>query len=150
MKVNQTITVSVPPARAFEAFTRDLNDWWPRSHHIGEGEDYVTKFEPEVEGRWIETHASGEECQLGRILVWEPPHRIVFTWEIGVDWKIDPSTANEIEVTFSAVGDSGTRVDLEHRKIEKFGERAEAIASAVAGENGWPLILAHYRDSLIS
>jgi uncharacterized protein YndB with AHSA1/START domain len=148
--VRQSISVDVPVERAFDVFTRGFASWWPLdSHHIGQKDATDAVMEPRVGGRWFERAADGTECEWGRVLAWEPPHRVVLGWQLSADWVYDPDPAHgtEIEVTFTADGD-GTRVELEHRNLDRYGDRAEEVRTAVSSEGGWPGLLALFKASV--
>jgi uncharacterized protein YndB with AHSA1/START domain len=148
--VRTEVRVAVAPERAFEAFTREFGAWWPReSHHLGEQPLQDAILEPGVGGRWYERTVDGAECDWGRVLVWEPPARLVLAWQIDADWRHDPELVTEVEVRFTADGD-GTRVALEHRLLERFGERAADTRAALASEGGWTGLLRRYADQVTS
>ncbi|WP_055478008.1 SRPBCC family protein [Sphaerimonospora mesophila] len=143
--VRHTVTVPLPVERAFSVFTDGFDKWWPRSHRIGATEIAEAVLEPRAGGRWYERSADGSECDWGRVLVFEPPHRLVVTWHINGQWQYDPDPghASEVEVRFTE--DAGhTRVDLEHRHIERHGGSAVQLSEAVASQNGWSVILGGY------
>jgi uncharacterized protein YndB with AHSA1/START domain len=127
-------------AHVFSTLTERVDLWWPRSHHIGKSEPFVARLEPRLGGRWYETGADGSECDGGRVLVWEPPHRLVLSWDINALWQYDPSIANEVEILLTAEGE-GTRLQLEHRKIERYGDQAEAMHAALDSPGGWSAIM---------
>jgi len=135
--VRKSITVNAPAAHAFAVFAEKQDTWWPRSHHIGAREKFSAILEPKVGGRWYERGDDGGECNWGRVLVWEPPHRMVLSRDINAQWKYDPSVANEVEVKFIAESRERTRVELEHRKIERYGDKAEAMLKAFDSPDGW-------------
>ena len=139
--VSKSTIVNAPVAHVFATFTERQDNWWPRSHHIGARESFTVILEGRPGGRWYERGDDGSECNWGRVLVWEPPHRVVLAWEINADWKYDPSIANEVEVKFIAEGRGRTRVELEHRKIERYGDKAEAMLKAFDSPDGWTGIL---------
>jgi uncharacterized protein YndB with AHSA1/START domain len=142
LAVRKTIVVNVPQAHAFLVFTEKHGSWWPlASHHIGAQAAQTAILEPRAGGRWYERGVDGSECDWGRVLVWDPPQRLVLSWEIGADWKHDSSLSTEVEVRFIAEGPRTTRVELEHRDLERFGEKAQAMRSAFDSEGGWTGIL---------
>jgi Activator of Hsp90 ATPase homolog 1-like protein len=150
MLVNRSITVAAPVERAFGVFTDQFDAWWPRTHHIGDAEMDVAVLEPWRGGRWYEKGVDGSECDWGRVLIWEPPHRLMVSWQIDVNWKHepDPTTASEIEVRFTPEGPSQTRVELEHRAFERHGDDGKTIHDAVGGEGGWGALLERYAAAL--
>jgi len=144
--VRKSIHVNAPPQRAFEVFTAGIGRWWPKSHKIGAAEMEKPVIEPREGGRWYERDVDGSECEIGKVLVWEPPARLVLAWQLGADWKYDPDLVTEVEVTFTPES-GGTRVELEHRHLERMGEDAEAAREAIGSPNGWGLILQLYSES---
>jgi uncharacterized protein YndB with AHSA1/START domain len=140
--VRRSVSVAASPQRAFEVFTQRIGAWWPKaSHHIGAVEPETIVIEPHQGGRWFERAADGSECPLGHVLAWEPPSRLLLAWQLSPEWKFDPELITEVEVLFTPDGEGRTRVDLEHRRLERFGERAQAVAEAVGAPNGWTAIL---------
>jgi uncharacterized protein YndB with AHSA1/START domain len=138
--VRKSIRVATPQARAFEVFTGGLDRWWPKSHCLGSSPVKKLTIEPRLGGRWYELGEDGTETTVGHILVWEPPHRFVVTWEISSQWKSDPGRGSEVEIRFIAEGENSTLVELEHRLFERMGaEHGTAMHDAV--DRGWPQIL---------
>ncbi|HEY7510564.1 MAG TPA: SRPBCC family protein [Vicinamibacteria bacterium] len=130
-----SVTVARPPAEAFEVFTAGIARWWPlRSHSIGEARAAFCAIEPRVGGEVYEVRDDGQRFSWGRVLVWEPPHRLVMSWHPGRPLAV----AQEVEVRFTPEG-GGTRVDLEHRGWEKLGE--EAADARASYEGGWRTVL---------
>jgi uncharacterized protein YndB with AHSA1/START domain len=143
------VTVNVSQERAFELFTHGFNEWWPiDSHHIGEAENPVGIIEPREGGRWYERGDGGVECDWGRVLVWEPPRRVVFAWHLDPDWRFDPDPerATEVEVLFEPEGAGATRVELEHRGFERLGDRADEVRTSVGSEGGWPGLMSTFAE----
>lgn len=137
--VIETIVVDAPIERAFEMFTAGIGSWWPASHHILQAELAEMTFEPRVGGHIIDRGADGSECRWARVLAYEPPHRVVFTWDITLGWQIetDPARTSEVEVRFTPESTERTRVELQHRGIERHGEGWEEMHAAVGSPNGW-------------
>lgn len=143
LAVRQQIVVAAPQQRAFEVFTRDLGKWWPlEGKQIGAQPAETAVMDEHAGGRWYECAADGSECPWGRVLVWEPPHRVVLSWEISAAWQPDPSITSEVEVRFVPEGDDRTRVELEHRGLESYGEQADAMRDLFDSEGAWDAILA--------
>lgn len=139
-----TATVAMPPDKAFEFFTASIGSWWPSAYHIGQAEMADTIIEPKVGGRWYERGEDGSECDWGRVLAWEPPGRLVLTWQINGQWQFDPdpARASEIEVRFTAdesVG--GTRVNLEHRHLDRLVGGQTMHDALVEQGGGWSSVL---------
>jgi uncharacterized protein YndB with AHSA1/START domain len=145
--VRREVTVKAAPARAFEVFTAGIGRWWPKSHHIGSGELLDMIVEPHEGGRWYERSTDGSECELGKVLAWDPPLRLMLGWQLTPDWKYDPDLLTEVEVNFVPLADGSTRVELEHRNLERFGERAEAVRESIGAPGGWTLILQVYAEA---
>jgi uncharacterized protein YndB with AHSA1/START domain len=141
--VRKSVHVSAAPARAFEVFTTGFARWWPPSHSIGKVPQKEVVIEPRVGGRWFERGEDGSECDWGKVLVWEPPARIVLGWQLNADFKFDPSVTTEVEVRFIAEGDV-TRVELEHRHLERLGDQGEVLREKVGSPNGWAGLLEIY------
>jgi len=136
--------VGVPPERAFEVFTRDIGTWWPlESYTLGAQPAVTAVIEPRSGGRWFERAADGSECPWGRVLAYEPPHRLVLSWEISCDWQPDASARSEVEIRFRA-HEGGTRVELEHRGLETYGDRAQQMRDTFGSPEGWGGLLAKF------
>jgi uncharacterized protein YndB with AHSA1/START domain len=135
-------TVSVPVERAFSVFTASFNTWWPAQYHIGQAEMAEAILEPREGGRWYERGIDGSECDWGRVLAWEPPHRLVVTWQVNGYWQYDPDPdhASEIEIRFTADGPEQTVVELEHRHLDRLVE-GQALRDGISGGGGWNAIL---------
>jgi uncharacterized protein YndB with AHSA1/START domain len=132
--VRKRVTVAATPEECFRAFTERLSQWWPPSHVLLKKERVGLAFEPGVGGRYYEWDVDGNEVDWGRVLVWEPPHRLVMTWRVDGRWQSipDDERASEIEVEFTPVG-TGTRVELAHVKLYKHGGDAQRIFAALDG-----------------
>ena len=141
--VRKTIVVQAPQARAFEVFTTRFGSWWPKSHHIGAAEMAEAIIEPRRGGRWYEKGVDGSECDWGEVLAWEPPSRVVLSWHLNGQFKIDENVDSEVEVRFVGEDANTTRVELEHRIT---AADAEAIRVAVDSPNGWSGLLAAYAE----
>ena len=135
--VRKSIAVKASRERAFEVFTTRMGRWWRKDHTLLKSPQADVVLEKRVGGRWYERGEDGSECQWGRVLAWEPPDRILLTWQIDGDWKYDPDFSTEVEVRFIAEGPLTTRVDLEHRLLERYGEKAETVRAALDSADGW-------------
>ncbi len=137
--VRTSIVVEASQERAFEVFTAEIGSWWPADKHILAGELAEMEFEPRVGGRIIDRAVDGSESCWARVLAYEPPDRLVFSWDISLRWQIesDADKTSEVEVRFIAEGEERTRVELEHRALERHGEGWEAMRDAVGSPNGW-------------
>jgi uncharacterized protein YndB with AHSA1/START domain len=140
--VRKQVTVEVGSERAFEVFTKEMASWWKPGHHIAENPFTDIVIEPVVGGRWVEVDADGRECSWGRVLAWEPPERLVLAWQIDGTWSYDEGLVTEVEVRFVAEGPSTTRVELEHRHLERLGELAQPTREAFDDPDGWAGLLA--------
>jgi uncharacterized protein YndB with AHSA1/START domain len=139
--VRHAVTVSAPQERAFEVFTREFNRWWPRSHKIGPAALAEAVIEGREGGRWYERDVDGSECEWGSVLVWEPPSRLVLAWQISGEWAYDADLYTEVEVSFVAEGPDRTRVELEHRGLDAYGEKMDDMRRSFDSPGGWPGIL---------
>ncbi len=137
-----TVTVSVPLEHAFRIFTDSIHTWWPAQYHIGQADMDKAILEPREGGRWYEQGVDGSQCDWGRVLAWEPPHRLVLTWQINGQWQYDPDPqhASEIEVRFTPDGPEQTTVELEHRLLDRLVD-GQAIRDALVGGGGWTAML---------
>jgi uncharacterized protein YciI/uncharacterized protein YndB with AHSA1/START domain len=135
--VKKELTVRTTPARAFAIFTDGIDGWWPREHHIGKSPMKRSIIEPRVGGRWYATCEDGSECDVGRVLVWEPPARLVLAWQITSSWSFDPTFVTEIEVRFAATGPKTTAVSFEHRLLERYAAAASGIRGQLDDPKGW-------------
>ena len=144
--VRKEIVVDAPVERAFAVFTERIGDFKPPEHNLLQAPIVVTVFEPRVGGHIIDRGADGTECRWASILAYDPPHRVAFSWNIGPSWQIEPDPANrsEVEVRFTALGDDRTRVELEHRNIDRHGPGWQAVRDGIEGEAGWPLYLSRF------
>jgi uncharacterized protein YndB with AHSA1/START domain len=131
--VRASIVVAAPVEKAWRVYTEQYGSWYPKGHFLGDGPAETVVIEPHAGGRWYEKQPDGSEPEWGRVLTWQPPHRLVLSWTIGADWKPDPDPAHwsEVEVLFSAVA-GGTRVDLEHRYLGRLGDAAASIHDGVS------------------
>jgi len=148
--VRSSVTVDAPVDRAFAVFTDDIAGWWPPDHHILQTELASMEFEPRVGGSIIDRGVDGSECRWARVLAYDPPRRVVFSWDISLAWQVesDPGRTSEVEVTFTADGERRTRVELEHRHIERHGDGWEQMHGAVASPNGWDVGMQRYADRI--
>jgi uncharacterized protein YndB with AHSA1/START domain len=144
--VRKTLNVNVPVERAFAVFTEKMSAWWPATHHIAQQPFVEIEIERRKGGRWFERAADGTECDWGRVLAWEPPHRVAFAWHLQADWKFDPDPekASEVEIRFFATDAGETRVELEHRNLERHGASWEQVRTSVDSPGGWTAILENF------
>ena len=150
--VRASIVVDAPQQLAFDVFTQDMGGWWPPDHHILEGELAEMVFERREGGRIYDVGVDGSECRWARVLVFEPPERVVISWDITTHWKLetDPARTSEVEVRFVAEGPERTRVELEHRHLDRHGEGWQNMRGAVGSPGGWQgglqRVAEHLRD----
>jgi uncharacterized protein YndB with AHSA1/START domain len=144
--IRKSVVVDVGLERAFALFINRFDAIKPREHNLLAVPIVETVFEPRAAGHIYDVGTDGSRCEWSRVLVFEPPHRIVFSWDIGPTWQLepDPSKTSEVEVRFIAEADNRTRVELEHRLLERHGDGWRSIASGVEGDAGWPLYLHRY------
>lgn len=137
--VSTQADVDAPRDHAFRVFTEGIATWWDKDKHILEAPLAQMVFEPYVGGNIIDRGTDGSECRWARVLVYEPPSRVCFSWDINVDWQIetDPKRASEVEITFTELSPTRTRVVLTHRHLDRHGEGWELISDAVG--SGWNL-----------
>lgn len=144
--VSREVVVRGTPQRAFAVFTERFDGIKPREHNLLGSPIVETFLEPRVGGRIVDRGEDGSECAWARVLVFDPPHRIVFTWDINPTWQLesDPNRASEVEVRFLPVGPEHTRVELEHRHLDRHGPGWPSLRDGVADDQGWLLYLDRY------
>ena len=148
--VQKQIVVEAPLERAFSVFTEEFDSIKPRDHNLMAVEIAETVFEPREGGRIYDRGVDGSECQWARVLTYEPPNRVVFSWDINPQWQLesDPAKTSEVEVRFIAETPERTRVELEHRNLGRHGEGWEGMREGVGSEGGWPLYLERFAELL--
>jgi uncharacterized protein YndB with AHSA1/START domain len=142
--IQREVVVDVPPDRAFEIFTAEMTSWWRPEHHIGSAPIAEMVIEPRAGGRWFTRHQDGSETFTGFVTAWDPPHRVVLTWQIGADWTYHDDLVTTVEVTFTPEGSDRTRVALEHRDLDAFGPDAEDMRKTFDDPDAWEATLAGY------
>ena len=144
--VRRQIVVEAPIERAFFVFTERFGDFKPPEHNLLGVAIAETVFEPKVGGHIYDRGVDGSECHWARVLAYEPPDRVVFSWDISPQWQIetDPELTSEVEVQFIAETPQRTRVELEHRHLDRHGPGWQAVSDGVAHDEGWPLYLTRY------
>jgi uncharacterized protein YndB with AHSA1/START domain len=144
--VRREIVVDATIEQAFAVFTERFGDFKPPEHNFLAAPIVETVFEPRVGGHIVDRTANGSECRWARILAYEPPARVVFSWDISPQWQVetDPDRTSEVEVRFVAETPQRTRLELEHRNLDRHGPGWEDIADGVAADEGWPLYLGRY------
>lgn len=145
--VRRQIVVPAPIEQAFAVFTGRFGDFKPPEHNLMGSPIAETVFEAKVGGHIYDRAEDGSECRWARVLAFDPPDRVVFSWDISPQWQIeeDPEHTSEVEVTFIAETPTRTRVELEHRHLDRHGEYWQSLSDGIANDEGWPLYLARYR-----
>jgi uncharacterized protein YndB with AHSA1/START domain len=146
--IKTDVVVDEPRERAFRVFTERFDQIKPREHNMLQVDIAESVLESRSGGRVYDRGVDGSECQWGRVLAYEPPARIVFTWDISPHWQIetDLNRASEVEVRFSEETPGRTRVTLEHRHLDRHGDGWQGLREGVAGDQGWPLYLTRYAE----
>jgi len=143
--VRKQLVVKASQSRAFAVFTAKMSRWWPATHSILKSPLKECIVEPRVGGRWYAVGEDGSSCDTGYVIEWRPPERLVLAWQIDPQWQYDPKLVTEVEVKFIAESADTTRVELEHRYLERMGDKAADARNAVDSPNGWGLVLESFR-----
>jgi uncharacterized protein YndB with AHSA1/START domain len=148
--VHLDVVLQVPIEQAFRVFTEEFDRIKPREHNLLGVEIAETVFEPRVGGHVYDRGVDGSECHWARVLAYEPPHRVVISWDINPQWQIETNLerTSEVEVRFIAESAERTRVELEHRNLDRHGAGWEGERDGVRNEGGWPLYLQRFADLL--
>jgi uncharacterized protein YndB with AHSA1/START domain len=146
--IRHEIVVEAPVERAFQVFTEDFGAFKPREHNLLGADIAETVFEPHVGGHVYDRGTDGSECRWARVLAYEPPNRVVISWDISPSWQIetDPDRTSEVEVRFVAETPERTRVELEHRHLDRHGDGWPSVREGVDSDGGWPLYLRRYAE----
>jgi uncharacterized protein YndB with AHSA1/START domain len=140
--VRKTLDVNAPQEVAWRVFTEKIGSWWPLAHYkIGKVNAVDAVIEPSVGGFWYERGEDGSTCKWGSVLAWEPPSRLLLSWDINADWSYDPELKTEVEIRFIRVSEETTRVELEHRKLDRFGTRREQMREIFDKSGDWGQLL---------
>lgn len=144
--VQTQVTVEAPRERAFDVFVNQFAQIKPPEHNILGVEIAETVFEPRAGGHIFDRGVDGSECRWARVLAYEPPDRLLFSWDISPRWQLEanPARTSEVELRFIAETPTRTRVELEHRRLDRHGDGWPAERDAIAGDGGWPLYLHRY------
>jgi len=142
------VVVEAPIERAFRVFTEDFDRIKPREHNMLGVDIAETVFEPRVGGHIYDRGVDGSECRWARVLAYEPPDRVIFSWDISPHWQLesDLENASEVEVRFISEAPDRTRVELSHRNLDRHGDGWEGLREGVGGDQGWPLYLSRFSD----
>jgi uncharacterized protein YndB with AHSA1/START domain len=146
--IRHQVLVEAPIERAFKVFTEDFGAFKPPEHNLLGVDIAETIFEPRAGGHLYDRGVDGSECRWARVLAYEPPDRVVFSWDISPHWQIeaDPEKTSEVEVRFIAEADNRTRVELEHRNLDRHGEGWQGVREGAGSGDGWPLYLRRFAD----
>jgi uncharacterized protein YndB with AHSA1/START domain len=146
--VHSSIVVEAPIEEAFSIFTEGIGTWFPSEYNLLDVEIAERVFEPSVGGRIYDRGVDGSECHWARVLAYEPPDRVLFSWDISPRWEIetDPARTSEVEVRFTSEASGQTRVELEHRNLDRHGDGWEQVRESVGGEGGWPGCLRQFAE----
>ena len=144
--LNVEVTVEVPAEHAFRVFTEQFDRIKPREHNLLAAPIERTVLEPHVGGRIYDVGTDGSTCAWARVLAFEPPERLLISWDISPQWQVetDPDRTSEVEIRFVAETPGRTRVLLEHRHLDRHGEGWQSFSGLGSGD-GWPLYLNRFR-----
>jgi uncharacterized protein YndB with AHSA1/START domain len=144
--VHHSVVVDTPIEEAFRVFVEDFGRFKPPEHNLLDVEIAETVFEPQVGGHLYDRGVDGSECRWARVLAFEPPTRVAFSWDIGPTWQVetDPDRTSEVEVRFFEEGPGRTRVELAHRKLDRHGEGWQGVRDAIDSDQGWPLYMGRF------
>ena len=148
--IHHHVVVDAPIDRAFAVFTEDFGDFKPRDHNLLAVAIAETVFEPRTGGRLFDRGVDGSECDWARVLAYEPPDRVVISWDISPQWQVetDLDKTSEVEIRFIAKSPDRTRVELEHRHLDRHLDGWQGMREGVDGSDGWPLYLRRYAELL--
>jgi uncharacterized protein YndB with AHSA1/START domain len=144
--VRKQLIVKASQSRAFAVFTAEMSRWWPATHSILKSPLKECIVEPRVGGRWYAVGEDGSSCETGYVIAWQPPQGLVLAWQINAEWQFDPELVTEVEVRFIAESADTTRVELEHRHLERMGGKAAEARDAVDSPGGWGAILGSFKN----
>jgi uncharacterized protein YndB with AHSA1/START domain len=146
--VRHDVVIEAPIERAFSVFTQGFGRFKPPEHNMLGVDIAETVFELTVGGSVYDKGVDGSECRWARVLAYDPPNRVVISWDISPQWQIetDHAKTSEVEVRFIAEAPDRTRVELEHRNIDRHGDGWEAVREGVSADDGWPLYLHRFAD----
>jgi len=146
--VRRQIVVDASIGEAFTAFVERFGDFKPPEHNLLAADITETKFEPKVGGHIYDRAADGTECRWARVLAYEPPDRVVFSWDISPQWQLEADEGNtsEVEVRFVEESPRRTRLELEHRHLDRHGPGWDSLRDGVDSDGGWPLYLVRYSE----
>jgi uncharacterized protein YciI len=149
ISVKKQIVVETSQQRAFRTFTDGIDRWWPRGHHIGKSPLERMIIEPRAGGRWYSVCKDGSEVEVGKVVAWEPPGRVVLTWQITAQWTYDADFETEVDVRFIAEAPRRTRVELEHH-LERYGAQAAAMKQRFDADDAWIATLTGFAGAAVA
>jgi uncharacterized protein YndB with AHSA1/START domain len=135
--------VEAPQEHAFDTYARGIGRWWPKTHTFSGLDALQVVLEGQVGGRIFERARDGREWEWGRVLVWEPPDRLVYSWHL----RTGPEHATEVEILFRPIDADSTSVEIEHRGWEAWGDEGQEQRDKHGG--GWLTLLPHYREVVV-
>lgn len=146
--IRRQVTVNTSIDKAFSVFTDRFGDFKPKEHNLMGSPIAETRFDAHVGGHIYDVAEDGSECRWARVLAYEPPVRVVFSWDISPYWQLeaDEAKTSEVEVNFFSEAPDRTRVELEHRHLDRHGDGWEGVRDGIANEGGWPTYLTLYAD----
>ena len=140
--MRKVVSVQAPQQIGWRVFTEKIGAWWPLAFYkIGKANAVDAVIETHAGGDWYERGDDGSTCQWGSVLAWDPPSRLVLSWDINADWQYDPTQKTEIEVLFIADGSNHTRVELEHRHLDRYGARRDEMRAIFDSGGDWGKLL---------
>ena len=139
--------VACDPVRAFSLWAEQTTRWWPHGHSVSAEPGLTVTFERHAGGRIYERTPGGAEHEWGEVLVWEPPHRVVLAWRLTADYAYDQTINTEVEVRFLAEDGERTRVELEHRGFDAYGDRTAEMRDTFGSDSGWGGLLRRFADT---
>jgi Activator of Hsp90 ATPase homolog 1-like protein len=143
--IRKQLVVKANQSRAFAVFTAEMSRWWPATHSVLKSPLKEHIVEPREGGRWYLVGEDGSSCQTGYVIAWRPPQSLVLAWQINAEWQYDPELVTEVEVTFIAESADTTRIELEHRYLERMGDKAAEMRNVVDSPRGWGAIIESFR-----
>lgn len=156
-EIHHEVVVDVDVDRAFSTFV-DLDRIKPREQNLLSVPIEATVVEQHPGGAIYDRGTDGSVCRWGRVIAFEPPHRFVFSWDLGPDWQVtdDPTKSSEVEVRFIPLDPAAdeesptarTRVELTHRHLDRHGEGWTGVRDGVDNPQGWPLWMSRLIEAI--